>query len=575
MNNLLQKINIQGRFAEISKRFPLVMIFALITTITLILTVEDDSGKIFRWPVAGFIGFLAALLWTLYREAQNFSRKIFIAGTLLLLILLGIFYMMIPSDFGTGHPCFWLSTIGLSIVLHLLISIVPYTKSYNTSHFISYNVTLFNSWTQSALFALLAYAALSLAILALDELFNLEVNSIFYFRLFIFITGLVQTTLFLSEIPDKFDESPAVVPKSVFKVIVAYLFIPVTILYSVILYAYFFRLILTDHSIVQWTYIMVLWYLSIGVFTWLLSGYFDHGDKSYVTVFRKWFFILSIIPLVMLFFSVYKNIEISGIREEFYFSALAAVIISLIFMYFFISKNKDYRIWPIAGILFCVIAFWSGPFSACKVPVINQQKKLVQEMETKGMIKDRIMVVDKSKKYQDSAGIITNKLYYLESRNALGYIKDYDKNNLITSPKDSITSSDIIKSYGLNTFFPTSNIYKEYTHPAFNTYDIKGYDLIIPMSSFGEALSKEFLKVDGQKCILYIDGNKKGEFDVSDFVIEIWRNPQKSNIIDKDLGEYSLKLIITSASGTLNNQKGGSLENLNINGYALLKINPE
>ena len=575
MNNLLQKINIQGRFAEISKRFPLVMIFALITTITLILTVEDDSGKIFRWPVAGFIGFLAALLWTLYREAQNFSRKIFIAGTLLLLILLGIFYMMIPSDFGTGHPCFWLSTIGLSIVLHLLISIVPYTKSYNTSHFISYNVTLFNSWTQSALFALLAYAALSLAILALDELFNLEVNSIFYFRLFIFITGLVQTTLFLSEIPDKFDESPAVVPKSVFKVIVAYLFIPVTILYSVILYAYFFRLILTDHSIVQWTYIMVLWYLSIGVFTWLLSGYFDHGDKSYVTVFRKWFFILSIIPLVMLFFSVYKNIEISGIREEFYFSALAAVIISLIFMYFFISKNKDYRIWPIAGILFCVIAFWSGPFSACKVPVINQQKKLVQVMETKGMIKDRIMVVDKSKKYQDSAGIITNKLYYLESRNALGYIKDYDKNNLITSPKDSITSSDIIKSYGLNTFFPTSNIYKEYTHPAFNTYDIKGYDLIIPMSSFGEALSKEFLKVDGQKCILYIDGNKKGEFDVSDFVIEIWRNPQKSNIIDKDLGEYSLKLIITSASGTLNNQKGGSLENLNINGYALLKINPE
>ncbi|MBK8052847.1 MAG: DUF4153 domain-containing protein [Saprospiraceae bacterium] len=518
MNNLLQKINIQGRFAEISKRFPLVMIFALITTITLILTVEDDSGKIFRWPVAGFIGFLAALLWTLYCEAQSFSRKIFITGTLILIILLGIFYMMIPTDFSTGHPCFWLSTIGLSIVLHLLISLIPYTKNYNTSHFISYNVTLFNSWMQSALFALLAYLALVLAILALDELFNLDVNSIFYFRLFIFITGLVQTTLFLSEIPDKFDESPAVVPKSVFKVIVAYLFIPVTILYAVILYAYFFRLILTDHSMVQWTYIMVLWYLSIGVLTWLLSGYLDHGDKSYISVFRKWFFILSIVPLVMLFFSVNNNIEMSGIREEFYFSALAAVIISLIFMYFFISKNKDYRIWPIAGILFCVIAFWSGPFSACKVPVINQQKKLVQEMETKGMIKDRIMVVDKSKKYQDSAGIITNKLYYLESRNALGYIKDYDKNNLITSPKDSITSSDIIKSYGLNTFFPTSNIYKEYTHPAFNTYDIKGYDLIIPMSSFGEALSKEFLKVDGQKCILYIDGNKKGEFDVSDFV---------------------------------------------------------
>ena len=576
MPNWLQKINIQGRFAEISKRFPLVMIFALITTITLILTVEDDSDKIFRWPVAGFIGFLAALLWTLYCEAQSFSRKIFITGTLILIILLGIFYMMIPTDFSTGHPCFWLSTIGLSIVLHLLISLIPYTKNYNTSHFISYNVTLFNSWMQSALFALLAYLALVLAILALDELFNLDVNSIFYFRLFIFITGLVQTTLFLSEIPDKYDESPSEIPKSIFKVIVAYLFIPVTILYAVILYAYFFRLILTDHSMVQWTYIMVLWYLSIGVLTWLLSGYLDHGDKSYVSVFRKWFFILSIVPLVMLFFSVNNNIEMSGIREEYYYSALGAMIITLIFIYFLISKSKDYRVWPLGGILFCLIAFWSGPFSSCKVPVSSQQKKLVREMEKTGMIKDGVLVVDTLMPYQDSAGIITNTLYFLENRNALGYLKEYDKNNLITSSNDSITSSDIIKSYGLNSFLPSVNSYKEYTHPASNTYDIKGYDLMIPITNWDDgSLNDDYARIDKNQCILFIDGKKQGSFDLSTFSINLLDHPEKPNIIEMKFGKYELKMILTNASGTLNNRTGGSLENLNINGYALLKINPE
>lgn len=64
------------------------------------------------------------VLWS-----PEFFQKIFITGTLILIILLGIFYMMIPTDFSTGHPCFWLSTIGLSIVLHLLISLIPYTKT--------------------------------------------------------------------------------------------------------------------------------------------------------------------------------------------------------------------------------------------------------------------------------------------------------------------------------------------------------------------------------------------------------------------------------------------------------------
>jgi hypothetical protein len=576
MTNWLQKINIHGRLAEISKRFPLVMIFAFVTTITLIFAIDDDEGRLLRWPVAGFIGFLAALLWTLYCEVRSLSRQIFIYGTILLLIILGIYYMLIPTDFGTGHPCFWLATIGLSIILHLLISIVPYTKSYQTSHFVAYNVTLFNSWMQSALFALLAYFALTLAIVALDQLFNLDVKSIFYFRLFIFITGIVQTSLFLSEIPDKFDESPSVIPKSIFKVIVAYLFIPVTILYAVILYAYFFRLILTDHSMVEWTYIMVLWYLSIGILTWLLSGYLDHGDKSFVSIFRKWFYVLSIIPLIMLFLSVHNNIDASGIREEFYFSALGAVIIALTFLYFSISKNKDHRIWPIAGVLFCVIAFWSGPFSACKVPVMSQQKKLIKEMEKAGIIKDGSFVTDTIQNYTDSTSSIQNLLYFLESRNAIGYLKEYDKNNMIKPPADSLKAFDILEVYRLNTYFPSTGTFKEYNHPKNNTYDITGYDQIIPIFNFDEGQMKEdYIIINESNCILFVDGKNQGQFDLSSIITDLSNHPQNSNIIEKEFGNYRLKLIITNASGMKKDDAGNALENVNISGYALLKTNTQ
>jgi hypothetical protein len=68
---------------------------------------------------------------------------------------------------------------------------------------------------------------------------------------------------------------------------------------------------------------------------------------------------------------------------------------------------------------------------------------------------------------------------------------------------------------------------------------------------------------------------KQGSFDLSTFSINLLDHPEKSNIIEMKFGKYELKMILTNASGTLNNRTGGSLENLNINGYALLKINPE
>ena len=143
--------------------------------------------------------------------------------------------------------------------------------------------------------------------------------------------------------------------------------------------------------------------------------------SSVCSVFRKWFFILSIVPLVMLFFSVNNNIEMSGIREEYYYSALGAMIITLIFIYFLISKSKDYRVWPLGGILFCLIAFWSGPFSSCKVPVSSQQKKLVREMEKTGMIKESKVaeLAQEERMYHllEHVGTKPNVFYHVKVRN--------------------------------------------------------------------------------------------------------------------------------------------------------------
>ena len=197
-------------------------------------------------------------------------------------------------------------------------------------------------------------------------------------------------------------------------------------------------------------------------------------------------------------------------------------------------------------------------------------------MEKAGIIKDGSFVTDTTQNYTDSTSSIQNLLYFLESRNAIGYLKEYDKNNMIKPPADSLKAFDILEVYRLNTYFPSTGTFKEYNHPKNNTYDITGYDQIIPIFNFDEGQIKEdYIIINESNCILFVDGKNQGQFDLSSFIIDLSNHPQNSNIIEKEFGNYRLKLIITNASGMKKDYAGNALENVNISGYALLKTNTQ
>ena len=566
----IRNLNLRGRIMEISQRFPLVLAFAFLTTITLILTIDDDSGKLFRWPVAGFIGFLAVLAWTLYCETLAGSKKIFWSGSIIILLLLGLFYYLMPSEINKNSSCFWYFTLGLSIILHLSISVIPFWRGYDKIAFVNFNIGVFNSWMQSTLYALLLYFALCIAIVALDNLFGINIKSIFYFKIFIIITGLIQSTLFLSDIPEHFADRSLPGIKSVWRVIVYYLFIPVTLLYGLIIYAYFFRVILTSHEIVEWTFVMILWYLGVGMLSWLLAGYFENPEGNIlIRSFRQWFFTISVLPCVFLCISLYQNIGLEGVKEEFYLSALAASFIATILFIFLSGISKDQRLIPIIGIFFSIVGFWSGPFSICEVPVKNQQNRLISDMRRAGLIQNGVLDIDTLKSYQDSAGMIIQKLYYLESRDALGFLKDYDSQGLIKEEGDSINVSNILSLLRLNSSDDNPEKYFDYTHKQTNSYDINGFEKIIPITTLIDKMpDNDYLYVENSNIILYLNGEKTGEMDINKELIQIADNVNSNNIIDSKINGYKLRIIVNSASGQ---RDGNVINNLYLTGYVLLK----
>jgi hypothetical protein len=221
---------------------------------------------------------------------------------------------------------------------------------------------------QSALYSIIFYTALSLAILALDNLFDIKLDGIIYFKLFILVTGLLQTTFFLSEIPDQFYNTEVPAQKSIFKIITSYVFIPICIIYGLILYAYILRVLITGKPMVDWAYVMILWYFVVGLSSWLFSGYYDNAAGNILmSNFRKYFFLFSILPAILLFLSLYKNISLYGIKEEYYLSAAVAIFIAITTIYMIISKIQDKRILPLLLILLSLITFMGGSFSVCNV----------------------------------------------------------------------------------------------------------------------------------------------------------------------------------------------------------------
>jgi Domain of unknown function (DUF4153) len=558
--SFFNQLNLSGRFLEIIKRFPVVIFFAVVTTFTLIWLIDNNTqGDIIRWPMCGFIGFLAMFNWSLMKEAYKLTQRIYWIGVGVIMAALGVYYFMIPPNFDEKSSCFWYFTIGLSLILHFLISLLPFFKTKNNAAFTAYNIHIFISWMQSALYSIIFYTALSLAILALDNLFDIKLDGIIYFKLFILVTGLLQTTFFLSEVPDDFYNVEIPAKKSIFRIITSYVLIPICIIYGLILYAYIFKVLITGKPMVDWTYVMVLWYFVVGISSWLFSGYYDNAaDNTLMSKFRKFFFPFSILPVMLLFLSLYKNISVYGIKEEYYLSAAVAIFIALTIIYMMVSKIRDKRILPVLLILLSLVTFMGGSFSICNVPVISQQKKLINELKARGIISNGVIQVDTTRTYSDSNGIISNKLYFLGSRNALGFLKEFDENNLIEKAADSINAYDLQELFRLDryTSMVDQNVWNVYFSSK-KSVDIIGYEKIIPIKFNKEvngAMDYVIISNEGQ-LILYMDNKEIGKLDVNNDIFAMSNHPDGSNIIESNVGPNRIKIIVESASGENINNK--------------------
>lgn len=97
-------------------------------------------------------------------------------------------------------------------------------------------------FASTVFFTLVLFATLSLSLTSIENLFDINIKGNTYYRLFILLAVIFNTSYFLTQFPKDYDDDNYGQPKGP-KVLGQYTMIPVLIIYLIIFYAYIVEVI--------------------------------------------------------------------------------------------------------------------------------------------------------------------------------------------------------------------------------------------------------------------------------------------------------------------------------------------
>lgn len=420
------------------KRFPLSILAAIVGSIAAMRlshyawddkTPHDYLGKIIMCSYLALNLFVAA---DLNSESKSHTPLKRMGIQLLGLIIIIGYYFTLPDfeDFGTKDAiCYVLYIIGL----HLLISFVPFINNGNINGFWQYNKTLFLRFFTSALYSGVLYVGLSLALLAIEQLFKADLNKHIYSDLWFFLAGIFNTWFFLSGVPEKMEtlETISDYPKGL-KIFTQFVLLPLVTVYLVILYAYGAKISIAMELPKGWVSYLVIFFSVAGILSLLLIWPIREKEgNGWIKIFSRWFF-RALYPLIILLcLAIYKRVFQYGITENRYFVLLIAAWLVVVATYFLISKTKSIKMIPVT---LCIITLLSsfGPWGAFSVSETSQAERL-----EKILTEEKILVDGKIKKAVpelkgEKAIAITDIVEYLDKVHGFEAIQPWFTQNIDT-----------------------------------------------------------------------------------------------------------------------------------------------
>lgn len=514
--------NIGRATLDTVRRFPICVMAILFVFVLVQYQISSDAvSKNLRHPtierlmVVGFLGALSFLGVYTWIESWKWTapKKWILIGINTLFLL--IFYYMLPAD--KLFDLQWKSTyviLGVILFLHLFISYIPYIKHDSVKDFWIYNKDILLKFLETSFFAAAIFVGLLLALVALDNLFGVDFEDKTFMRLFSFCGVLFHPLYFLSQFPQHYIDNDQQRPAKSYLIFCKYIMLPIVGLYFLILYAYAGKITLAWNLPKGWISQLILWFSVVGILAYLLNYYNDQYDDSpLIKWFKKGYFFILFPMMGLVYLALYVRWNDYGFTEPRYILMMLGIWLTILCLYFMISRKDDIRFIPISLSIMTLLSVM-GPWSIHPVSINSQTSQLNNLLEKVSIIENGLYTNADNNVSRKNSSRIINILYYLDHRNALNVLRKYDSDALSIAEDTPISKLREIFHLDSDVYSPEgSHAYVAYNaKQQFNLNLSKAFDQLIVFNYYSRdeninVDSTQVKFVDSQ-AILYQDGKE-------------------------------------------------------------------
>lgn len=544
------------------KRFPITVLISIIFVIVQIYIneqgyVSNDDIREFHNKLSLIIGLAIPLSICIGFINEVFLKKnilkeiiSYIIGTLMLVI----YYTFLLKNL---NELSLIRYTGTMIFLILAFFYIPRLK--NNKDYELYVMDVNTSFAITFVYSFVLYFGLAAIIFTIDKLFDGNIDSKYYFYMFLIVAFIFGLSLFISKLQHTDKNYHDYEYSSAWKILLVYIIIPLITAYSIILYVYFAKIIITREWPKSLVSNLVLWYSTLSVFIiFTITPILE--ENKIAKAFKQWFPKLVLPILLMMFMSMYQRIDQYGVTENRYYVIALGLWVTGMMLYFSIKKPLINVIIPITLSLVVLNSVY-GPLSAYTVSTKSQNRRFNKLLVSYDILVDGKLVVNPSITSEGQKEI-SNVIEYFKRSDKLSRIKIFPKDFKTEQVEDLLGFSFKPDIYGENSNEEYFNYYLETNKIIL---DIKNFDYYVNSNTWSNEktiIGDMELSYDDKKNELKLTLGEKVLFaeDIKGLVLEI-NDRLKVNkevktvqledmIIDKDYGEVNIKYIFTNISGS-------------------------
>lgn len=462
-----------------SKRFPEAIFLA--GSVVAILIFKNHMENILsrdRLEIFSRISMILALgiplslsIRVFFEKRHLLSVKYKIVTYVLAIVGLSLYYIFLLKNL---HMTSYLRYTAVTISLYCMFAFIPYF--YKKKNYEIYIIKLLGRFFITYLYSMILYAGLIAMLFTIHKLFLIEISNTIYFDIWLIVLGIFAPTFFLGDIPKNNEElEPTCYPKAL-RILLLYIVMPLLTAYSVTLYIYFAKILLT----MQWpegiVSHLVMWYSIIGIVV-IFSIYPLRDENQWTKKFIRFFPIFVLPLLAMMFVALGIRINAYGITESRYFCLLIGLWILGCMVYFIAKKHARMIVLPISVAILSLLSV-VGPWNCFSVSALSQTMRFEKILMKYNIIEDGKINKIVQGISTDDKNEIRNIISYFTSRQKLSDLK--------CLPQDFNTGQ--MKSvFGFSNDDNDKKYFDYSVKEKGDLLDIKNCDYFFHVSAFGEA----------------------------------------------------------------------------------------